>query len=119
MAIKLFNRDLRLQVGTLEIKARDREDARQPLMKVVFRCEKSTKTAPNKAEFTIYNLSKESRVKITKNDALILEAGYSGNIKTIYSGQVRWARTAREGPNWVTVIEVGDGAVEARAELAE
>ena len=73
---------------------------------------KVTKPAakPNTAEVVISNLSAETREKINRKGApLILKAGYTGSLATIFSGVVRTVDPIRDGTEWNTTIRSGDG----------
>lgn len=102
---------------------------------ISFKVEKSTKDEPNKCELTIYNLNEDQRASIeelnppTKPVSVLdkakvkeaarrvatigipckIEAGYGGNNSLIWLGDLRTAHSIRKGPDWVTIIESGDG----------
>lgn len=78
---------------------------------------RSTWSMSGEATFRIYNLSKETRGKIYKNQIEIsrmikirLEAGYGDNLSTVFDGDVLWARSSRvEGQvNFITEISAFD-----------
>lgn len=67
-------------------------------------------SAPSPATITIYNLSPESRAACAVKDAdVVLGAGYQGNEHAVFVGQVIRAMSEREGPDWKTTIQAGDG----------
>lgn len=82
-----------------------------------FSIEKTLTETLNTSTVRIYNLSESSRKMVeTPNNALILKAGYAqdqGPI-TIFVGVVRRALTVREGPDWVTELELDDGLIAYR-----
>ena len=76
----------------------------------------STKT-PNKCTVKVWNAAPQTRARIeTIGNALILRAGYAQDTgaNTIFSGNVTRALTSREGPDWVTELELLDGGLEFR-----
>lgn len=80
-------------------------------LRVQFSAKRSLTKDPNTCEITITNLSADSRKKIeqSKGKPLILMAGYEKTEAVIFSGEVRLAFSAREGADWHTNIESGDG----------
>lgn len=79
-------------------------------LRVSFKIEKDNKPQPNCAEVSITNLSEKSRSSLqAKGVRVILQAGYAGNFGQIFSGDVRYASHTREGANWVTKLQCGDG----------
>jgi len=108
---QLFNRDLTLNVGGIEIRTRDPESQlARPTLRVVFQIVRAQKKDPNTADISIYNLTKENRVKLQeKNVNTVLKAGYVDNISQIFSGQLQRGSSVRDGPDWITSIQSGDG----------
>ena len=82
-----------------------------------FSIEKTLTETLNTSTVRIYNLSLSSRKVVeTPNNALILKAGYSQDKGplTIFVGVVRRSLTIREGPDWVTELELDDGLIAYR-----
>lgn len=76
----------------------------------MFRVEKTSLKDPNKASIKIYNLAKQTRGQLkTKNVPVVLEAGYASGTAVIFSGDARTIDHMREGADWVTHIQCGDG----------
>lgn len=76
----------------------------------------STKT-PNQCTVKVWNAAPETRALIEViGNVLILKAGYAEDIgaTTIFSGNVTRALTVREGPDWITELELQDGFMEFR-----
>jgi hypothetical protein len=107
-----FKRDIRLQIGTLEIAALAADDdTRRPLLSISFKAEASLSSTPNKAEIEIVNLSEDSRTRIqAKGLPVVIEAGYQGFTRVVFTGDTRFAKTTRQGTDWITTVETGDGA---------
>lgn len=65
---------------------------------------------PNPAVIHIYNLGQISRTLVSKlNNKIVLNAGYGLFPQTIFSGNVQYAVTKKEGPDFVTEIHASDG----------
>lgn len=77
-----------------------------------FNIEKTSTSTPNNSNIRIYNLNPDTRALVeTPNNVLTLLAGYKQDIGsiTIFSGIVTRSLTFREGPDWVTELELSDG----------
>ncbi len=112
---ELFNRDLKVNVGGIEIAIRpDEEDEPRPTLRVSFKVDRNTGTEPNTAQLSIYNLRKDNRVLLQQGKDLrtVVDAGYVGFTHTIFDGDLRHASSVRDGTNWVTSLQSGDGARE-------
>ncbi len=110
---ELFNRDFRVTLGTRAIRARpDDSEKTRPTLRVTFKIERGISRDPNTAEVAIYNLSKASRSAIQeKTIPTLIEAGYVNNLTQLFSGNLTFARHEREGTDWVSMFEAGDGSV--------
>ncbi len=88
-------------------------DERNPWenLRISFEVGKTIDTEPNKGTVTIYNLSRESRNRIQqKRDILILKVAYRNRpFETLYIGEIRFVSHRKEGAEWLTVCECGDG----------
>ncbi len=107
---KLFNRDLVLNAGGLEIRARDpaSKDAR-PTLRVIFQVVRSRVKDPNTADISIYNLKKSNRVALQEKEIdTVLRAGYVDNISQIFGGQLQRGSSVRNGSDWITSVQSGD-----------
>lgn len=58
----------------------------------------------NTATITAHNLSKATRSEIKKGMAVIVNAGYEGDIGCIFVGKVSRAASKKEGTEWITTI---------------
>lgn len=63
---------------------------------------------PNESEIKLWNLSKDTINRIKRNDTLMINAGYRGDIGVILHGFVSKVLTKREGVDAVTSIYVLD-----------
>ena len=86
-------------------------------LRVAFEIVKSDSRNPNKSTIRIFNLSPSSRRAIEKPDVrCVLRAGYeeeSGPLEC-FNGNVTFSWTAKEGPDIITTLELGDGIVAYR-----
>lgn len=79
-------------------------------LRVRFSIEKDLGKDPNKCELKIDNLSETTRAKIQAKPLQIrLECGYGDDYKLIYIGDLIYGSSRREGPNWVTTLQLGSG----------
>ena len=107
-----FGRVYRLVVGTAggtgtEVSA----------LRCTFEIAKSATNLPNTSRVTVYNLSPVNREAFERPDLkLILYAGYAqdGGPKLMHSGNVFYSYTRREGANFATELQLGDGHVPYR-----
>lgn len=99
--MELYNRRCTLNVNGFQTKG----------LRVAFSVKKSRTKEPNTLTLSVIGLSADSRAKIesSKGKPIILSAGYEGNEALIFSGDVRFASTTREGSQVITKIEAGDG----------
>lgn len=104
MSEELFRRVASIQVDTLLV--RD--------LRIAFKVQKKGSADPNTATVSIYNLSAETRARLSKLDraAMVLTAGYAGTEALIFAGDLRkpnGIQHTRAGADWVTKLECGDG----------
>lgn len=102
---------------------------------VNFKIEKSLKDEPNKCTLKVFNLTEDQRAAIeelnpptkaissvankkvrlaarkqaTQGIPVKIEAGYGGDNSLLWLGDIRTAHSVKEGPDWVTILESGDG----------
>jgi hypothetical protein len=109
---RLLNRQFALAVGTLGV-ASSRPDAAgvHPTLQIAFSVEKGTDPSPNGCELSIYNLSKDSRAKVeTAQQPVALSVGYGSTLFRLFTGDVQYASSTRQGADWVTTVHLQDGA---------
>ncbi|GED69385.1 hypothetical protein BRE01_30870 [Brevibacillus reuszeri] len=63
---------------------------------------------PNESEIKLWNLSKDTISRIKRNETLMINAGYRGDVGVILHGFVSSVLTKREGVDAVTSIHVLD-----------
>src|SRR6476469_1879872 len=67
--------------------------------RITFEIDKNTIQTPNPAVIRIYNISRETAAKISKEyKTMTLDAGYNENHGVIYRGNIRYTRWGRESP---------------------
>jgi len=111
---ELFNRDFAITVGSTKIQAREPSDVSiaKPTLRIAFKVEKSLDRNPNKADVQIWNLNEDHRKTLQKKQAIIIEAGYVSTMQLLFAGDITFVNHVREGADWVTTVQSGDGANE-------
>lgn len=112
MTDRLFSRDLVLTVGTRRIRMRSLDSQGRPrsVLRVQFKVTRTSSKEPNEAAVSIYNLAPETRVALQEKDILTqIECGYADNVHQIFLGRLDYARSFREGADWVTSFQSTDG----------
>jgi|GEM_PF-1271711 hypothetical protein len=126
-AISLFSRASVITIGTVQIS----NIGQQLGLDVWFSVRRTLKAGtPNTCDLKIWNLSNSSRFAIESSSQSVstsianiaaapgapdtgvpvkIEAGYVGNMSTIFLGNMRSAQTVRDGEDLVTEIQTGDG----------
>lgn len=56
------------------------------------------------AKFSAYNLAESTRKSIKRGDVIILNAGYEGDVGSIFVGQVSSCRHKHQNTEWITEI---------------
>lgn len=85
-------------------------------LKIVFQVEKTSESSANTAKISVYNLSDQGRALAEGQKAFVLlEAGYTDAFGQLFVGTIRRAYISRQGPDWVTTVECGDGGQALRA----
>ncbi len=106
----LYRRKAVVRVGTLEIETTV-ADSGVVGLDVSFSVERTLRHEPNTCELQIFNLTADRRAELQqlRSAGVTIEAGYEQNVSVIFAGDLREARTVRDGPDLVTEIEAGDG----------
>lgn len=114
MSTTSFFRAYRIVVGNIEIDAREGVGANS--MHIAFSVERDHKRTPNNAELVLWNLSQGSRDALSKlaTVPVLIEAGYADDVGVIFLGDLRSARSRREGPDIITRVSAGDGEAKIR-----
>lgn len=108
----LFNRVASLVVGKEGGKGKELAGLR-----FSFSIQKGSTKTPNQCSVKVWNAAPETRALIEViGNVLILKAGYAEDVgaTTIFSGNVTRSLTVREGPDWITELEIQDGFLEFR-----
>ncbi|MFH0902150.1 MAG: hypothetical protein V2A73_16080 [Pseudomonadota bacterium] len=106
---QLFGRAALLEVGPSNASGLQVDSRNDEGFRIGFDVVKTIQSETNKATVQVYNLSPSSRLRIAKGHTLMLLAGYAETMELIYEGEVAAVETARQGANYVTTIECGDG----------
>lgn len=109
-----FFRAYRIIVGSIEIDARGGVGPNS--LHIAFQVDRDHTRVPNNAEMMCWNLSQGSRDALAKlaTVPVLIEAGYADDVGTIFLGDLRSARSRREGPDIITRISAGDGETKVR-----
>lgn len=79
-------------------------------LRVTFSIEKNLKKDPNTCKISVYNLAPQSRALVqVKPLTILLEAGYDGDVKRIFQGDLRYAESTHLGVSWQTSMQWADG----------
>ncbi len=79
-------------------------------LRVQFDVEKHLGAEPNTCQVAIDNLAEQTRGLFqTKPLRVRLEAGFGGQVQRLFAGDLRWGASKRDGANWRTELELGDG----------
>lgn len=77
--------------------------------RIEFDISKTSDIEQNSAEIIIYNINDNSRSSIQEADFAILDIGYNGSLDQIFLGDIKRSTTQRVGPDFLTLLELGDG----------
>lgn len=108
----LYNRTASLVIGKDGGKGKELSGLR-----FAFSIQKGATQNPNKCTVKIWNAAPDTRALIEAvGNVLILKAGYTEVVgaMTIFAGDVTRSLTVREGPDWITELELQDGLSEFR-----
>lgn len=110
-----FQRAYKLNIGGVEIDAS--KGVGLSALRITFSIERNLKRHPNNCELAVYNLTRAHRADFAKaSDVRVrLEAGYVGDLGVIFDGDLRSARSRREGSDHVTSVSGGDGQKRLRS----
>lgn len=79
-------------------------------LRFTFSVEKSIDREPNKCEVAIYNLAPTTRVDLsTKPLKVLVLAGYDGNARYLFKGDLRFGYSKQDGTEWITTLQLADG----------
>ena len=87
--------------------------------RIEFKIEKNLGREPNRCDITITNLAQATRDEFVRGYVRVrFEAGYDRTLRLLFTGDVRHASHEKDGTEWLTKLQIGDGArafSEARA----
>ncbi len=80
-------------------------------LQVKFNVKRDLSKHPHSCDVEITNLAEATRSALEQKPLSIeLYAGYSGVNRLLFAGDVIFARSKQEGPNWTTMLQVADGS---------
>lgn len=78
--------------------------------RIQIKIEKSIDKEPNKGEVVITNLSEQTRAALQSKPLTVqIDAGYDGNLRHVFTGDLRYGYSDLNGPDWETHLELADG----------
>ncbi len=110
-----FQRAYKLTIGTTEIDAST--GVGLDSLRIAFRVERDATRVPNAIEVQVWNLARETRESLGKatNVPVQLEAGYvDDGMGVLFLGDLRTARSTRDGADIITKVAGGDGETAIR-----
>lgn len=106
----LFNRTFALNLGGTLVSSETKDGARNEILRVQFKIERSLSSSANTGQVSVYNLAEATRAKVSDDDIdTELEAGYTGQSSTIFRGQLEAGVSQHDGVDWVTSFQATDG----------
>lgn len=80
-------------------------------LRVQFKVERSLTKTPNACDVTITNLAEHNRTDLTTKPLYVqLDAGYEdAGVRLLYTGDLRFGMSEQKGPEWETLLQLGDG----------
>lgn len=117
MALRLFKRNARITCWreTVPEDVTNFQVSRLPNqteitdLRVQFHITKDLAKSPNIADVTITNLAASTRADLeTKPLNVQIEAGYDDVYRFMFLGDLRFGMTKLDGPNWHTLLQLGD-----------
>ena len=109
---RLFKRNVAVTFGSKQTGEAMQFDS----LRVIFQVEKNSESNANTAKISVFNLSAQGRALAERKQAVaILQAGYGERLQQLFYGDITRAYISRQGPDWVTTIECGDGSAALRS----
>jgi hypothetical protein len=119
MSLRLFKRNVQVNcwretvpadVTRFEVKRLPNQQTTIKDLRVQFHIRKDLSKHPNSCDVTITNLAQSTRTDLeTKPLNVELLAGYDDVLRFMFAGDLRFGMTKMEGPNWHTMLQLGDG----------
>jgi hypothetical protein len=80
-------------------------------LQMEFTITKKLGKAPDTCTIVITNLAETTRGELEKHPLnLHLDVGYDGEYRRIFTGDLRWGSSIKQGPDWKTTLQIADGA---------
>ena len=104
---RLWQRNIAVTYGSKETG----EAVRFTGLRVIFQVEKNSESTANTAKISVFNLGARGRALAEKKKAVVLlQVGYGEQLAQLFYGDITRAYISRQGPDWVTTVECGDGS---------
>lgn len=79
-------------------------------LRIKFSVARSLTRTPNQADVWVYNLAESTRADLeVKPLAVQVSAGFDGEARLLFDGDLRFGMSEQEGPTWTTLLQLGDG----------
>lgn len=118
MSLKLFKRNVKVTCWREKVPAditnfvvtKSGQQVEIADLRVQFQVRKDLAKGPNTCDVTITNMKQETRVDLETKPLLVqLEAGYDNVSRFLFAGDLVFAMTKMDGPNWHTLLQLRDG----------
>lgn len=110
--VAFFNRRYALEIiafGQSNGVVYSNAEAAQSSLRIQFQFERDLEGNADKGKLVIFNLNQHNRNAIVRGSTIRLKAGYKSRIGLIFTAFVRKVKTEQQGPDVVTMFELGDG----------
>lgn len=83
-------------------------------LRIQFKIDKTVLADPNKAVIRVFNCNADSRSAMEEPNArILLRVGYEhGELNQVFVGDIRRVAHLKQGPDWISEIEAGDGEID-------
>lgn len=79
-------------------------------LRISFEVSKTVEATPNQATIRIYNLAPANEAKVKGEfDEVLLNCGYEDGMRLVFRGNIKHVYRYRDGKDYITEIEAGDG----------
>ncbi len=79
-------------------------------LRIEFKVDRTLTKTPDSCDITITNLSRDTRSLIERKPLNVeIAAGYDGEARLMFAGDLRFGMTKLKHPNWETLLQLGDG----------
>lgn len=116
--MKLFKRyiGLIIEIGNKQITVNDIKENRENDLRITFNVEKSKHKNPNSSTIQVYNLNKETRDMLDKNNIhIFLNAGYTEGYETLIKSDVTNIDHKFQGQDWISTFYTAESFISIKS----